>query len=75
MNMGVTGEKSHYLLTSFADVPTRDIHQRCVVDTRHATLQQPGAQAYGKICSISDRSVSESLSRVEKERPLLDGRL
>jgi hypothetical protein len=42
MNMGVTGEKGYYLLTSLAGVPRRDIHQRRVVDMRYATLQQPG---------------------------------
>ena len=57
MNMDVTGKKGDYLLSSFAEVPTRGIYRRRVVGTRHATLQRPGKQAYGKICSISDRSV------------------
>ena len=72
---GCHRRKGYYPLTSLTEVPTRAIRQRCVEDTRHATLQQPGKKAYSKICSISDRSVSESVSRVGKERPLLDGRL
>ena len=42
--------------------------------TRHATLQQPGKRAYGKICSISDRGVLKSFSRVEKKRLSFYGR-